>query len=165
MPCKLPHEGAPRTYTLLAVWCLPRVQTRRRSCNLTHLRWLGSHAMHVPIPGCLAWQIKWAFEAPCCMPEQTQKQFVFALAGLFELFHGDGGCNARPGGRVVASPYARKLARDAGVDVAKAKGTGPGGRVVAADVQQLIESGGGAEAESAPAPDAQAAVRGPGLLC
>ena len=31
------------------------------------------------------------------------------------------------GGRVVASPYARKLAREAGVDVANAMGSGPGG--------------------------------------
>ena len=31
------------------------------------------------------------------------------------------------GGRVVASPYARKLAREAGVDVANATGSGPGG--------------------------------------
>ncbi len=47
----------------------------------------------------------------------------------------------RAGGRVVASPYARKLAREAGVDVADASGTGPDGRIVAADVQQLISSG------------------------
>ena len=41
----------------------------------------------------------------------------------------------------MASPYARKLAREAGVDVADASGTGPDGRIVAADVQQLISSG------------------------
>jgi pyruvate/2-oxoglutarate dehydrogenase complex dihydrolipoamide acyltransferase (E2) component len=34
---------------------------------------------------------------------------------------------ASAGGRVVASPYARKLAREAGVDVADAAGSGPGG--------------------------------------
>jgi len=47
------------------------------------------------------------------------------------------------GGRVVASPYARKLAREAGIDIAHASGSGPSGRIVAADVQQLISSGGG----------------------
>ncbi len=47
----------------------------------------------------------------------------------------------REGGRVVASPYARKLAREAGVEVGDASGSGPGGRIVAADVQQLISSG------------------------
>lgn len=44
---------------------------------------------------------------------------------------------------MVASPYARKLAREAGVDIAQASGSGPGGRIVAADVQQLMSSGGG----------------------
>ncbi|KAJ8602818.1 hypothetical protein CTAYLR_002601 [Chrysophaeum taylorii] len=37
-------------------------------------------------------------------------------------------------GHVAASGYARKLAADRGVDVASLKGSGPGGRVVAADV-------------------------------
>ncbi|CAK0785753.1 hypothetical protein CVIRNUC_008964 [Coccomyxa viridis] len=55
------------------------------------------------------------------------------------------------GGRVVASPYARRLAADAGVDIAQATGSGPGGRVVAQDVQQLIDSGGGGEAPAAEA--------------
>ena len=48
------------------------------------------------------------------------------------------------GGRVPSTPYARKLAADAGVDVRAAAGTGPGGRVVAADVRALIARGGGA---------------------
>ena len=41
----------------------------------------------------------------------------------------------------MASPYARKLAREGGVDVGLASGSGPDGRIVAADVQQLIKSG------------------------
>lgn len=68
---------------------------------------------------------------------------------------------AAPGGRVVASPYAKKLAGEAGVSLAGAAGSGPGGRIVAADVQQLIASGGGAHAAEAasaggPAGDAYA---------
>lgn len=59
---------------------------------------------------------------------------------------------------MVASPYARKLAREAGVDVARAKATGPGGRIVAADVKQLIESGGGAQLEAAASDAADAAA-------
>lgn len=51
------------------------------------------------------------------------------------------------GGRVIASPYARKLAREAGVDIAQATGSGPNGRIVAADVQKLISSGGGQPAQ------------------
>ena len=47
------------------------------------------------------------------------------------------------GGRVIASPYAKKLAREAGVDISQATATGPEGRIVAADVQKLVSEGGG----------------------
>ena len=53
------------------------------------------------------------------------------------------------GGRVPSTPYARKLAADAGVDFRAAAGTGPGGRVVAADVRALIAGGGGAATSTA----------------
>ena len=38
------------------------------------------------------------------------------------------------GGRIKASPLARKLARDRGLDLAAIQGTGPGGRIVKRDV-------------------------------
>lgn len=41
---------------------------------------------------------------------------------------------AQNGGRVFASPIARKLARDNGIDFATLTGTGPGGRIVRDDV-------------------------------
>ena len=50
---------------------------------------------------------------------------------------------------MIASPYARKLARQGKVDVSQAQGSGPGGRIVAADVQKLIESGGGTDRQQA----------------
>jgi pyruvate dehydrogenase E2 component (dihydrolipoamide acetyltransferase) len=40
-----------------------------------------------------------------------------------------------PGERVKASPLARRIARDTGVDLAGLKGSGPGGRIVRADVE------------------------------
>lgn len=40
------------------------------------------------------------------------------------------------GGRIKSSPLARKLAASKGVDLAFVAGTGPGGRIVAKDVQQ-----------------------------
>ena len=39
------------------------------------------------------------------------------------------------GGRVFASPLARRLAREGGVDLARVKGSGPHGRVVRADIE------------------------------
>jgi pyruvate dehydrogenase E2 component (dihydrolipoamide acetyltransferase) len=52
------------------------------------------------------------------------------------------------GERVFASPLARRLAREAGLDLKTLKGTGPRGRIVRADVEA---AGKGAPARSAPA--------------
>jgi pyruvate dehydrogenase E2 component (dihydrolipoamide acetyltransferase) len=59
---------------------------------------------------------------------------------------GEGGEN----GRVKASPVARRMARELGVDLASLKGTGPGGRIVKSDVEAAAQNGGKAE-EAAPA--------------
>jgi pyruvate dehydrogenase E2 component (dihydrolipoyllysine-residue acetyltransferase) len=40
------------------------------------------------------------------------------------------------GGRVKASPLARRIARERGIDLASLKGTGPDGRIVAEDVER-----------------------------
>ncbi|RWB70044.1 MAG: biotin/lipoyl-binding protein, partial [Mesorhizobium sp.] len=56
------------------------------------------------------------------------------------------------GDRVFASPLARRIAKDAGVDVSAVTGTGPHGRVVKADVEAAISSGGAKAAPAAKAP-------------
>ncbi|WP_157019212.1 pyruvate dehydrogenase complex dihydrolipoamide acetyltransferase [Mesorhizobium xinjiangense] len=48
----------------------------------------------------------------------------------------------RKDGRVFASPLARRIAKDAGVDIAALSGSGPKGRVVKADVEKAISEGG-----------------------
>ncbi|MEA3261927.1 MAG: pyruvate dehydrogenase complex dihydrolipoamide acetyltransferase [Pseudomonadota bacterium] len=53
--------------------------------------------------------------------------------------------------RVVASPLAKRLAAELGVDLSKVTGTGPNGRIVKADIEAAA---GGAVAPSAPAPAA-----------
>ena len=53
--------------------------------------------------------------------------------------------------RVFASPLARRIAKDAGIDVAAVSGSGPHGRVVKADVEAAI-AGGGAKAAPAAKP-------------
>ena len=40
------------------------------------------------------------------------------------------------GGRVKASPLARRIAKERGIDLVQVRGTGPGGRVVAEDVER-----------------------------
>ncbi|MGJ8572778.1 MAG: pyruvate dehydrogenase complex dihydrolipoamide acetyltransferase [Hoeflea sp.] len=59
------------------------------------------------------------------------------------------------GERVFSSPLARRIAKDAGVDVAQISGSGPHGRVVKKDVEAAIASGTGkAPAATAAAPQA-----------
>ena len=43
--------------------------------------------------------------------------------------------NGKDGGRVFASPLARRLAMEAGIDVARVTGSGPHGRVVKSDIE------------------------------
>jgi pyruvate dehydrogenase E2 component (dihydrolipoamide acetyltransferase) len=60
-------------------------------------------------------------------------------------------------GRVFASPLARRLAKDAGIDVARIAGSGPHGRVIARDVA-AAQSGGALKAAPAAAPTAAPAI-------
>ena len=55
-----------------------------------------------------------------------------------------------PEGRARISPVARRLARERGIDLARLRGSGPGGRIVRADVENYKE------AAPAPAPAAAA---------
>jgi pyruvate dehydrogenase E2 component (dihydrolipoamide acetyltransferase) len=65
-------------------------------------------------------------------------------------------------GRVKASPIAKRIARDRGLDLQGLSGSGPGGRIVKADVEKALEAGGAAPAApAAPAPAPAAAPAGP----
>lgn len=59
-------------------------------------------------------------------------------------------------GRIVASPLARRIAADKGIDLAKISGTGPNGRIVRADLEGAAAAAPVARA-AAPAPAVQAA--------
>ncbi len=55
------------------------------------------------------------------------------------------------GGRVKASPLARRIARERGVDLASLSGTGPEGRIVAEDVERGVAAPAAAPAAPVPA--------------
>ena len=63
------------------------------------------------------------------------------------------------GARTFASPLARRIAKDAGIDVSAISGTGPRGRVVKADVESAKEKGVAAPAGGKAAPAAAPAVK------
>jgi pyruvate dehydrogenase E2 component (dihydrolipoamide acetyltransferase) len=56
-------------------------------------------------------------------------------------------------GRVKASPIARRMARDLGVELSALAGSGPGGRIVKADVEAAAQNGGKTEAPPEAAPE------------
>jgi pyruvate dehydrogenase E2 component (dihydrolipoamide acetyltransferase) len=64
------------------------------------------------------------------------------------------------GGRALASPLARRLAGERGLDLGLLRGSGPGGRVIKRDIEQAVLSPGpGLRMPAAPAP----VSRSPGL--
>ncbi|MCB5202125.1 pyruvate dehydrogenase complex dihydrolipoamide acetyltransferase [Neorhizobium sp. T786] len=64
------------------------------------------------------------------------------------------------GKRVFSSPLARRLAKEAGIDLSAVSGSGPHGRVVKADVEKAAASG-GAKPTAAAASAAPAMAKGP----
>jgi pyruvate dehydrogenase E2 component (dihydrolipoamide acetyltransferase) len=56
------------------------------------------------------------------------------------------------GARIKASPLARRIARERGIELGSLKGTGPEGRVVAEDVERAVSGGPSGPAPSAPVP-------------
>lgn len=73
-----------------------------------------------------------------------------------------------PGDRVPASPLARRLAAQLGVELSTIPGSGPGGRVVAADVEAAAQAGRApapaVDATLAPAPDPPSTAAAPRAL-
>jgi pyruvate dehydrogenase E2 component (dihydrolipoamide acetyltransferase) len=59
------------------------------------------------------------------------------------------------GERIKASPVARRLAREEGVELADLKGSGPGGRIVKKDVEEAAKEGARRPAAAAARPDAE----------
>jgi pyruvate dehydrogenase E2 component (dihydrolipoamide acetyltransferase) len=74
------------------------------------------------------------------------------------------GADGQEGDRLKASPVARRLAEQHGVDLRQVQGTGPGGRILKDNVEAFVASGRGgaaAPAAQAPAPAAAPAAQAP----
>jgi len=64
----------------------------------------------------------------------------------------------RVGNGLFSSPLARRIAREAGIDISAVSGSGPHGRVVKSDVEKALASGGAKPAAAAPAAAAASAA-------
>jgi pyruvate dehydrogenase E2 component (dihydrolipoamide acetyltransferase) len=80
--------------------------------------------------------------APAAPPQEVAAQPVEVAAG---------------NGRIKASPLARRIARERGIELSGIRGTGPDGRIVAEDVERA-EAGAPATAPAAPRPVAMGEV-------
>ena len=58
------------------------------------------------------------------------------VSGEPQVERASDGVTSEPGGRVKASPLARRMARERGLDLTRLEGTGPDGRIVAEDVEK-----------------------------
>ncbi len=65
------------------------------------------------------------------------------------------------GGRIFASPLARRLAKEAGIDIARVQGSGPHGRVIARDIAAAKEGKGLAPKPAAPGAPGPAPIAAP----
>ncbi|WP_313808201.1 pyruvate dehydrogenase complex dihydrolipoamide acetyltransferase [Flavobacterium sp.] len=67
--------------------------------------------------------------------------------------------NTNAGGRVFASPLAKKIAQDKGIDLSQVQGSGENGRIVKSDVEGFTPQAATSQAVTAPATSAAPAVK------
>jgi pyruvate dehydrogenase E2 component (dihydrolipoamide acetyltransferase) len=91
-------------------------------------------------------------EAPA--PERKQKDSPAPAAAP-----ATNGRAADSGDRIKASPLARRIARERGIDLAAVRGTGPDGRIVAEDVERGAMAPGAAPATAAAPPSGEVESR------
>jgi pyruvate dehydrogenase E2 component (dihydrolipoamide acetyltransferase) len=102
-------------------------------------------------------------------PAEAEAEPARAEAGGGETSAGGGAAPATKerasqadgNGRVKASPIARRMARELGVELAAIEGSGPGGRIVKADVEAAAEGDGAKAAEAEQPPEEERAAPAP----
>ena len=94
--------------------------------------------------------------APAAKVEAAAPKPVAAVAAPAAAAPAAASAPATKGDRVIASPLAKRIAGQKGVDLAALKGSGPGGRIVKADVEAV--QGGAVPAAVTAAPTAPAPI-------
>lgn len=107
----------------------------------------------VKVQGLCAWVLAEGESVPDGQPAAGPPSSAPAAASAPEPAAPVPAAPPRAGGRIFASPLARRLAREASLELAAIRGSGPGGRIVAEDVR--------AHLQAAPAPAVPAAAATP----
>jgi pyruvate dehydrogenase E2 component (dihydrolipoamide acetyltransferase) len=100
--------------------------------------------------------------APAPVGAPTSATAVAAPASANGADHG-GHANGHGSDRIFASPLAKKIAAESGLDLSRVSGSGPSGRIVRADVEAAIRSGSAAASQRmtpAPLPAAASVLQG-----
>ena len=86
-------------------------------------------------------------------PAKTREVDESAMTQRIPRVGEAGGAKAAPatGGKLLASPLAKSLAIELGIDLRQVQGTGPGGRIVERDVRSAADGGGDGHAQGAAA--------------
>ncbi len=79
-------------------------------------------------------------EAPAAAAPVAEAPKAEAAAQKAEAPAKEESAPASTGGRVLASPLAKSIAKEKGIDIAKVKGTGEGGRIIKSDVDNYVPS-------------------------
>ncbi|MCF3638661.1 pyruvate dehydrogenase complex dihydrolipoamide acetyltransferase [Rhizobium sp. TRM95111] len=93
-------------------------------------------------------------------PKEAEKPAAVPAAAVSEPAQA-AGSPPRVGNGLFSSPLARRIAKDAGIDIKAITGSGPHGRVVKSDVEKAVASGGAKPAAAAPAVAAAAPAAAP----
>jgi pyruvate dehydrogenase E2 component (dihydrolipoamide acetyltransferase) len=75
----------------------------------------------------------------------------------------NGHAGGQEGGRIFASPLAKKIAEEAGVDLGGLSGSGPGGRIIRRDVEEAMAGGAAPRAKAPAAPTSTAKPQSPAV--
>ncbi|HEX2619693.1 MAG TPA: dihydrolipoamide acetyltransferase family protein, partial [Phototrophicaceae bacterium] len=78
-----------------------------------------------------------ATAAPQTAPAATNAAPAVATPAAAQAAAQSNGASTTPEGRIKASPVARNVAADRGVDLKQVQGSGPGGRIVKADIENF----------------------------
>ncbi|MDP9592135.1 UNVERIFIED_ORG: pyruvate dehydrogenase E2 component (dihydrolipoamide acetyltransferase) [Shinella zoogloeoides] len=97
-------------------------------------------------------------EAKAEAPKEAEKPAAAAAAPAPAATASAGPAPSRDGNRVFSSPLARRIAKEAGIDISAVSGSGPHGRVVKSDVEKAVATGGAKPAAAAPAAAAASAA-------
>ena len=99
-------------------------------------------------------------EAKAEAPKEAEKPAAAAAAAAPAVAAAPATASAglRVGNGLFSSPLARRIAKEAGIDISAVAGSGPHGRVVKSDVEKAVASGGAKPAAAAAAPAAASAA-------